>query len=114
MRYRPRLPRQLGGRAQPARTQVVDQAEQRLAVLEVLEEERLPHNAARIGDHLKAGLGELQARYPVIGDMLETGMRYGLIRFGSRVDIYFPKGSDVQIRLGEKTVAGETILGTLP
>ncbi|SHI50618.1 phosphatidylserine decarboxylase [Malonomonas rubra DSM 5091] len=52
--------------------------------------------------------------YPVIGDMLKTGMRYGLIRFGSRVDIYFPNGSDVTIRLGEKTVAGETVLGTLP
>jgi len=40
-------------------------------------------------------------------------MRYGLIRFGSRVDIYFPKGSDVQVTLGEHTVAGETILGTI-
>ncbi|MDB4470762.1 phosphatidylserine decarboxylase family protein [Deltaproteobacteria bacterium] len=52
--------------------------------------------------------------YPVIGSLLERGMRYGLIRFGSRVDIYFPKGSDVDITLGEATVAGETILGTLP
>jgi phosphatidylserine decarboxylase len=52
--------------------------------------------------------------YPEIGDLLKRGMRYGLIRFGSRVDIYFPKGSDVQVTLGEQTVAGETILGTLP
>ncbi len=52
--------------------------------------------------------------YPVVGDLLQRGMRYGLIRFGSRVDIYFPKGSDVTITLGEKTVAGETVLGTLP
>lgn len=52
--------------------------------------------------------------YPVVGDLLKRGMRYGLIRFGSRVDIYFPKGSDVTVRLGEKTVGGETILGTLP
>ena len=52
--------------------------------------------------------------YPVIGDLLERGMRYGLIRFGSRVDIYFPKGSDVAVTLGETTVAGETVLGTLP
>jgi len=51
--------------------------------------------------------------YPEIGDVLARGMRYGLIRFGSRVDIYFPKGSDVQVTLGEQTVAGETILGTL-
>ena len=51
--------------------------------------------------------------YPLIGDLLKRGMRYGLIRFGSRVDIYFPKGSDVQVTLGEQTVAGETVLGTL-
>lgn len=52
--------------------------------------------------------------YPVIGDLLQRGMRYGLIRFGSRVDIYFPNGSDVSVTLGAKTVAGETVLGTLP
>lgn len=52
--------------------------------------------------------------YPVVGDLLKRGMRYGLIRFGSRVDIYFPQGSDVAVTLGEQTVAGETVLGTLP
>jgi len=51
--------------------------------------------------------------YPIIGDVLQRGARYGLIRFGSRVDIYFPTNADVTITLGEKTVAGETILGTL-
>ena len=52
--------------------------------------------------------------YPVIGDVLQRGARYGLIRFGSRVDIYFPENSDVTVLLGERTVAGETVLGTLP
>lgn len=51
--------------------------------------------------------------YPIIGDMLQRGTRYGLIRFGSRVDIYFPKDATVTATLGERTVAGETILGTL-
>ncbi|HKJ04803.1 MAG TPA: phosphatidylserine decarboxylase family protein [Geopsychrobacteraceae bacterium] len=51
--------------------------------------------------------------YPVIGDLLQRGKRYGLIRFGSRVDIYLPKSSDIQVTLGEHTTAGETILGTL-
>lgn len=51
--------------------------------------------------------------YPIIGDVLQRGARYGLIRFGSRVDIYFPTNADVTITLGEKTVGGETILGTL-
>jgi phosphatidylserine decarboxylase len=49
--------------------------------------------------------------YPVIGDILERGDRYGLIRFGSRVDLYLPSRIDVSITLGERTVAGETILG---
>ncbi|HMB17000.1 MAG TPA: phosphatidylserine decarboxylase family protein [Pelovirga sp.] len=49
--------------------------------------------------------------YPVIGDVLERGGRYGLIRFGSRVDLYLPSRIDVSITLGERTIAGETILG---
>ncbi|MBD1400954.1 phosphatidylserine decarboxylase family protein [Pelovirga terrestris] len=49
--------------------------------------------------------------YPVIGDILERGARYGLIRFGSRVDLYLPSRIDVSITLGERTVAGETIVG---
>ncbi len=52
--------------------------------------------------------------YPVIGDLLQRGMRYGLIRFGSRVDVYFPHGSEVLVTLGAQTIAGETVLGTLP
>jgi phosphatidylserine decarboxylase len=52
--------------------------------------------------------------YPVTGDQLVRGRRYGLIRFGSRVDLYFPEGVDVSARLGDKTVAGETVLGYLP
>ena len=51
--------------------------------------------------------------YPIIGDVLQRGARFGLIRFGSRVDIYFPTDANVTITLGEKTVAGETVLGTL-
>jgi len=52
--------------------------------------------------------------YPHKGDMLRRGDRYGLIRFGSRVDIYLPKNIDLRVAIGEKTVAGETILGCLP
>ncbi len=51
--------------------------------------------------------------YPVKGDCLVRGERYGLIRFGSRVDIYLPKDIRVNVKLGDKTVAGETILGYL-
>lgn len=45
-----------------------------------------------------------------IGDRLVTGQRVGLIRFGSRVDVYLPAGTSSQVLLGQRTVAGETIL----
>lgn len=52
--------------------------------------------------------------YAQMGDRLIRGERYGLIRFGSRLDVYLPKGSEPRVAMGEKTVAGETILGILP
>jgi phosphatidylserine decarboxylase len=51
--------------------------------------------------------------YPRIGDILERGKRYGLIRFGSRVDIYLPAGMTPLVKVGDKTVAGETALGRM-
>lgn len=50
--------------------------------------------------------------YPLIGDVLRQGARYGIIRFGSRLDLYLPRECAVSVALGEKTVAGETVLGT--
>ena len=46
------------------------------------------------------------------GDQLKSGERFGLIRFGSRVDVYLPKTFKSEIKVGDKTVAGETILGS--
>jgi len=51
------------------------------------------------------------------GDTLGVGQRVGLIRFGSRVDVYLPKNTGSKVVLGQKVVAGETIiaeLGTQP
>jgi phosphatidylserine decarboxylase len=45
------------------------------------------------------------------GDRVEAGERVGLIRFGSRVDVYLPSGTGSQVLLGQRTIAGETILG---
>lgn len=47
------------------------------------------------------------------GDSAARGERYGLIRFGSRLDVYLPRDADVRVAVGDKTVAGETILGYL-
>jgi len=44
------------------------------------------------------------------GDTVGVGQRVGLIRFGSRVDVYLPAGTDAKVLLGQRCVAGETIL----
>lgn len=44
------------------------------------------------------------------GDIVAAGQRVGLIRFGSRVDVYLPAGTDARIVLGQTTLAGETVL----
>ena len=46
-------------------------------------------------------------------DKVNTGQRFGLIRFGSRVDIYLPQDSRVIVQQGDRVKAGETILGHL-
>jgi phosphatidylserine decarboxylase len=45
------------------------------------------------------------------GDMVASGQRVGLIRFGSRVDVYLPEGTNCQVMLGQRSIAGETVLG---
>ena len=45
------------------------------------------------------------------GDVVEAGQRVGLIRFGSRVDVYLPTGVAPRVLLGQRSVAGETVLG---
>ncbi|MBC2777859.1 phosphatidylserine decarboxylase [Parasphingopyxis marina] len=47
------------------------------------------------------------------GDMVVAGQRIGLIRFGSRVDVYLPAGTAPLVALGQKTVAGETIVARI-
>jgi phosphatidylserine decarboxylase len=47
------------------------------------------------------------------GDTLATGERFGLIRFGSRVDVYLPPGTLALVGLGQRAVAGETVLADL-
>jgi phosphatidylserine decarboxylase len=48
-----------------------------------------------------------------VGDSLSTGERFGLIRFGSRLDIYVPLTTQVLVGLGQAAVAGETVLADL-
>lgn len=47
------------------------------------------------------------------GDTVAKGQRVGLIRFGSRVDIYLPAGTSPQVLLGQKVIAGETVIAKI-
>jgi phosphatidylserine decarboxylase len=47
------------------------------------------------------------------GDTVGAGQRVGLIRFGSRVDVYLPAGTDPKVLMGQRIVAGETVLAEL-
>lgn len=47
------------------------------------------------------------------GDIVAGGQRVGLIRFGSRVDVYLPPATGAQVLLGQRTIAGETVLAVV-
>ena len=48
-----------------------------------------------------------------INEIVNTGERYGLIRFGSRVDVYLPSETNVLVAVGQIMVAGETVIADL-
>lgn len=47
------------------------------------------------------------------GDRMQTAERFGLIRFGSRLDVYLPDGVDPLVSVGQTMIAGETVLADL-
>lgn len=46
-----------------------------------------------------------------VGDAVQRGQRFGLICFGSRLDIYLPQTTDIKVAVGDKVQAGSSILG---
>lgn len=48
-----------------------------------------------------------------VGQSLRAGDRFGLIRFGSRLDVYLPEGVEPMVALGQTMIAGETVLADL-
>jgi phosphatidylserine decarboxylase len=48
------------------------------------------------------------------GDRVEKGARYGMICFGSRLDVYLPQNAILRVRTGERVRAGTTVIGELP
>jgi len=52
--------------------------------------------------------------YLAAGDSVAKGDRFGLIRFGSRLDLYLPLNTKISVRMGETVKGGETVMGVLP
>lgn len=48
------------------------------------------------------------------GDVLRTGQRIGLMKFGSRMDVFVPLGVELKVAAGDRTVAGETVIARWP
>lgn len=48
-----------------------------------------------------------------VGQVLRSGDRFGLIRFGSRLDVYLPEGVEPMVAIGQTMIAGETVLADL-
>jgi phosphatidylserine decarboxylase len=69
------------------------------------------HGGLRVGFTQIAGLVARRiVPWVKPGDFVGTGQRVGLIRFGSRVDVYLPAGTAPQVLLGQRTIAGETVV----
>jgi len=47
------------------------------------------------------------------GDLLKRGERYGMIKFGSRLDVYLPKDAQISVKTGDKVLAGETVIAAV-
>jgi phosphatidylserine decarboxylase len=72
------------------------------------------HDGVRIAFTQIAGLVARRImRFVKEGDVVVSGARVGLIRFGSRVDVYLPAGTAPTVALGQRAIAGETVLGRL-
>ncbi len=68
-------------------------------------------DGSRIGTVQIAGLVARRiVKFVTEGDSLQAGQRFGLIRFGSRVDVYLPEGVAPLVCVGQRAVAGETVL----
>ena len=75
----------------------------------------LDHGGTRVLMRQIAGLiARRIVTYSKVGDTAHQGERMGLIRFGSRVDVFLPPNATVEVRVGQTTAAGVTVLAELP
>lgn len=74
----------------------------------------IAENGERIGFIQIAGLVARRIYCPLkVGEKLNAGQIFGMIRFGSRLDVFLPKGVEPKVLLGQISVAGETVLADM-
>ena len=74
----------------------------------------LDHGAGQVGVTQIAGIIARRIVFrPTVGDHLERGERFGLIRFGSRLDVFLPTGNTVHATVGDKVRGGTSVLADL-
>lgn len=72
------------------------------------------HDGVKVGFTQIAGLVARRiVAHAKPGDVVAAGQRIGLIRFGSRVDVYLPAGTRPRVLSGQRTVAGETVIAEI-
>jgi phosphatidylserine decarboxylase len=49
-----------------------------------------------------------------LGDEVEKGFRFGMIRFGSRTEVFVPVDAEVTVSLGDKVIGAQTVVARLP
>jgi phosphatidylserine decarboxylase len=75
----------------------------------------IEHGANRVLVRQVAGLVARRiVTYSREGDRAVQGERFGIIRFGSRVDLFIPTGSRMRVQLGQQATAGSTVIAELP
>jgi phosphatidylserine decarboxylase len=48
-----------------------------------------------------------------VGDRVTAGQRFGVMKFGSRIDLFIPRSATIHVKVGDKVVGGETAIATL-
>ena len=97
----------LQGRKAPATSNEASQTNERNAI--TIEGEKMTVICTQI-------VGILARRivcWSKAGDNLELGEKYGLIKFGSRTDLLMPKNVEIMVKVGDRVVGGETVIGKL-
>ena len=74
---------------------------------------RTSHGVEVLVRQIAGALARRIVTYPKVGEECFIDDHMGFIKFGSRVDVYLPLGSEVLVKMGQRTVGNETLIARL-